>query len=368
MERAVRRRPFVFLLLIAASQSPATAQVLASREEVALLRARLQHDSCDAQGFYTLGRALEAFRQYEAADSAYQTAVAINPGLSGAWLGAGSVFDDYKRHWDRVRRISPDSAARERQRREAMVRRAFLLDPFPGLDERPMFGTLESGASLGRLEWYKQELTRARGGIDSLPPLLLWYHAWFAAREVKYQAAIEDVRALVRILADAERASRTINLPVRAKDFRYALADLYHLSGNPQMAAQLYRDVIAEDLGNYMAHVQLARLADAAHDTARGLRERQAAVDANPEDHTLVLDLGTALQRAGRFPEAESAFRQARVINPRDPWVHYRLGALLDDRGSRDDARAALTTFLSVAPAAWTDPIADARRRLGHLQ
>ncbi len=362
------RRSLLLPLLIAACwPAVTTAQIVASRAEIAQLRTRLQRDSCDAQGFYDLGRALEVFQQYEAADTAYRTALAINPQLSGAWLGAGTIFDDYRRHWDRIRRISPDSASRERERREAMVRRAFLLDPFTGVDERPIFGAFESGETLGHLEWYKQELVREHGSIDSLPPLLLWLHAWFATREMKYQAAIEDVRALVRILADAERASRSINLPVRAKEFRYALAGLYHLSGNPRMAAQLYRDVIAEDLGNYMAHVQLARIADADHDTALGLRERQAAVDANPEDHSLVLDLGMALQRAGRLEDAEAAFRQARSLNGRDPWVHYRLGALLDDRGARADARTALTTFLAVAPPAWSAPIADARRRLEHL-
>jgi tetratricopeptide (TPR) repeat protein len=249
-----------------------------------------------------------------------------------------------------------------------MVRRAFLLDPFYGTAERPMLGGLQGARTLEHLEWYKQELTRERGSVDSLPPFLLWVHAWYAARAFHYGAAIEDVRSLVRILDAFERAQRRIDLPVRAKDFRYALADLYHLSGNHLMAAQLYRDVIAEDLGNYMAHVQLARIADATHDTALGLRERRAAVNANPEDHTLELDLGLALQRAGQLPAAESAFRQARALNRRDPWVHYRLGVVLDDLGARDEAREALTTFLAVVPPAWGTPIADARGRLGHLQ
>lgn len=345
-----------------------TSAQTATRDEVAQLRVRLRTDSCDALGFYRLARALESFHQFDAADSAYRTALTIDPQLSGAWLGAGVVQDENRRYWQGLRRLGGDSAAHERGRRDAMVRRAFLLDPFTGTSERPTLGTFRGEEALGRLEWYKQEILRERGSIDSLPPMLLWTHAWLAARDLKFQAAIEDMQALLRVANAIEQQQRTIGLPVRAKDFRYALANLYHLSGDPGMAAQLYRDVIAEDLGNFMAHVQLARIAEARGDSARGLRERRAAVDANPDDQKLVLDLGVALQRAGRLDDAEASFRQARSVNPRDPWVHYRLGALLDERGSREEARTALTTFLSLAPATWTEPRADATRRLEHLR
>ena len=180
-----------------------------------------------------------------------------------------------------------------------------------------------------------------------------------AQREV-----VDIVRGLLRIAAARVGSDSADVLPTDVTFIRYSLAVLYHRAGDRETAAQLYREVLAEDIGNYMAHVQLARIHEVNGDTAAALRERRAAADANPEDHSLLRDLGVALQRAGQPAQAEEALRQARALNRRDPLVHYQLGVLLDERGSRDSARTALETFLRVAPSGWATRIADARQRL----
>jgi tetratricopeptide (TPR) repeat protein len=246
-----------------------------------------------------------------------------------------------------------------------MIRRSLALDPLVSpSDAVATAGAPPTGQVFAFLDMLRTSALRRRGSLDSVPPGLLWDHARAAARDFQYPPAIADVRALVRVASAREQQGLTEVEPFRLADFRYMLADLYHLAGDRATAATLYREVLTDDIGMFMAHVQLARIAEAEGDTARGLDERRAAADANPEDHTLVLDLGVALHRAGRLEAAETALRQARALNARDPWVHYRLGVLLDVRGKREEAVETLRTFVRIAPAAWTAPLTDARARL----
>lgn len=356
-----RRRLALFLALLLVP--PAKAQVLTG-EQLTELRGRVRRDSCDAALFYYFGRVLAARRQWDAADSAFQQAIAINPQLASAWVAAGVIQNPNSRYWDRLRRAGEAAVEREHGRRDAMVRRGRIIDPFFGLGELPIVGRPESSEGFAILDRWLTGAVQRHGTLDSVPPGLLWVHSRAAVGDFRYAVAIADLRALLRIVAARQLDDSTGVVPVEVTLVRYALAVLHDLAGDRRTATQLYRDVLAEDIGNFMAHVHLARIHEAAGDTAAALRERQAAVDASPEDHTLLLDLGVALQRSGQLARAEEVLRRARELNRRDPQVHYRLGVLLDERGARDSARTVLTTFLQVAPAGWTTPIADARRRL----
>ena len=68
-----------------------------------------------------------------------------------------------------------------------------------------------------------------------------------------------------------------------------------------------------------MAHVQLAGLAEMERDFTTAIVERRRAVDANPDDPSLLTDLGVTLGKAGQMEEAVAMLERAADANPRIP-------------------------------------------------
>jgi tetratricopeptide (TPR) repeat protein len=62
------------------------------------------------------------------------------------------------------------------------------------------------------------------------------------------------------------------------------------------------------------------------------------ALEATADNSETRFNLGTALQRAGRFEEAEEQFRTGLRMNPRDSRIYNSLGALVQNMGRTDDA------------------------------
>jgi superkiller protein 3 len=145
------------------------------------------------------------------------------------------------------------------------------------------------------------------------------------------------------------------------------MAALHQKAGRTDQAIELYRQVAAADAGNYMAHVQLARLFEATKDYPHAVAERVNAVNANPDDASLLLDLGITLGKAGMMPQAESRLQMAADLNPRDPRPHFWLGVSQMEQGKNAEARASFTRFLALAPSRYDRQIAMAKDRLAQL-
>jgi Flp pilus assembly protein TadD len=107
---------------------------------------------------------------------------------------------------------------------------------------------------------------------------------------------------------------------------------------------------------------------ETARDYPRAVQERVSAVDANPDDPSLLLDLGVTLGKAGMLPQAETRLKLASEANPRDPRAYYWLGLAQMDQGKQAEARATLSRFLELAPSRYERQIAIARERLTRLQ
>jgi tetratricopeptide (TPR) repeat protein len=69
-----------------------------------------------------------------------------------------------------------------------------------------------------------------------------------------------------------------------------------------------------------------------------------------PSDADLTADLGGAYEAAGRWAEAESAYRRALTIDPEFADVRRSLAALLERRGAGDEARRQIEAALRVQP------------------
>lgn len=379
---AIRLLLALTLLVLPAAAAAQSLRINADPEE---LERRARADSNDPAAQYNAAMGWWSRERYDRADTALSRAVALDPSFAAAWLARAVVHDRNNRYWNQLRRQGDTAVAAEQRRRQGYYRRAFLIDPF--VDVRVL-------GSVIRREWgdwdtndftegfqylvegrYREAHVRfetlvrllGRRGIDRVPEILLWFHQLAAVRADSVAAAITSTEALLN-KSLAREASDTVRfVPLATNEFRYILAALYGRAGRRAEAARLYQEVLTNDIGHYAAHVQLARLFEAAGDHVNAVAERRLAVEVSPEDHTLQIDLGTALARANRWEEAEVALRQATEMGPRDPRGFYRLGIVSQQLGRRAEARAALERFLELAPSRQANVIADARSRLAAL-
>lgn len=203
---------------------------------------------------------------------------------------------------------------------------------------------------------------------DRIPSTVLWWHGLASARVERWPEAIWDFEKLMDRSLAPVRSDSLVQFPLRTNEYRYVLGYLKHRAGRLNEAIDLYRESIANDVGLYMAHARLAEIYEAARMTDQALTSRRNAVNANPEDGTLLLDLGKALANAGRMREAVDPLRQAVQINPRDPRPHFYLGLALEQLGQKPEARTSLDQFISLAPSRYERQIALAKQRLDALR
>jgi tetratricopeptide (TPR) repeat protein len=199
---------------------------------------------------------------------------------------------------------------------------------------------------------------------------LLFWHGLAAAHANQHEEAVKDFQAVLGNFLDVENRSKDSSLqvvPLRTNEYRYILAVMQQRAGHSNEAIVLYREALKNDLGLYMAHVRLADVYEDHGMMSEAAAERRAAVDANPEDATLVLALGKTLARVGQWADAEKAMQQAAEQNPRDARIPYLLGIIEQQLKKPAEAKAAFTRFLSLAPSRYGPQISDAKQRLAAL-
>ena len=100
----------------------------------------------------------------------------------------------------------------------------------------------------------------------------------------------------------------------------------------------------------------------------RGTAMQMSAVDANPDDASLLLDLGVTLGKAGVMPQAETPLLRAPAASPCDCRPCFWLGLARTEEGEKPEARESNTHFLALAPSRHNRQIGTARDRLAQLQ
>lgn len=152
-------------------------------------------------------------------------------------------------------------------------------------------------------------------------------------------------------LADAHVPHRRITKSV--KDLRRHLPESMPLSGL-SICAVADRVVVREgdsrwqaDSGQYL----LAFEGDPSNGSLSVIeRADTRAAAAHPGDWEARIDRGLALYEAGRFAEAEHAYREAIAIRSDDAIPHYNLGVLLEDMKRIPEAAAAYMAALRCDP------------------
>ncbi len=369
---------FTFRMLALAAAAPWLSCASAPRgpmdfevvvpEKIEVLHARLQQDTNDPVAHYNMAMGYWGEKLYDRADSELRNAVALDPEFALAHLALALVQMPNGEHWQVLRRHGGDTAlAAEVRFREQQYTRAFMIDPF--LDLRPL-GMFRGGyeSSYENLTHLLQLLaTRFRQPRDSMPVLLLWEHSLAAARSNHLADAVADVQLLARRSRVRDNYDSVSSAPLVTNQYLYMLAALLQRGGDRPDAIRLYQEVLNNDLGNYEAHVQLARIYEQQTDWGEALAERRAAIAANPENHVLEMQLGVTEYRAGAMADAEGTLREARDDAPRDARVYYWLGTVQQARSEAADARTSFGMFLQLVAPRDTAQIAEVRRRLATL-
>lgn len=375
--------PLRVLLVLATTTGLRAQQPAATLEG---LRATAQHDSNDALAHYQLAVGFANARFGDSAIRELRTTIAIDPQLAPAYALLGRYLLQVQLHdlfvVGAINHKFRDTTVRDTTPRAGrMLRTAFLLDPLveygrPDLFVLPFYwhGTLQRAfrhLDQGRFDQARQDfgeiIQRTRHDPRSIPFVALWYHALVTLHLGLVDSAIVDGEVLLDQALRREAEAPAGSLPGQSPEILYILAHLHQRGGHLQEAERLYRQVLEQNIGVYTAHMELARIHEAQGRWDEAIGERRSAIDVNPDDPSLVFDLGVTLANAGRDSLAFETLQAAMTANPRETRASYALGIVAARLHRYDEARSALERFLGLAPTRYSSQIADARTRLQAL-
>jgi tetratricopeptide (TPR) repeat protein len=393
-----RRSPVPLLLLCAVLVTPLAAQRIKLPVGLKELESVAQKDSLDPAAHYNVALAYWNEKRYDDAERELKLSAVMDPKLAEAYLAL--AYLPYARRpklWaeedaDRV----PEEWKASMAESDRMYRRAFLVNPMvdlriagattPPKDSRwetlypdtyefyfQAFDDMLQGdyeQAHGRFVKLHRERRLAGPGQGKLPRFVYWYEGLSAAHTSRWDEAVTAFEYLI----DEEKAreekhkDELIRIPLQTNEYRYFLAHIQHEAGRPGEAMKLFREALEGDIGLYMAHVQMANMYEQDRNYPEAITERQRAIDANPDDASLLMDLGVTLGKAGRYGEAEEALQRAAEANPRDARIAFWLGLCQIEESKPAEAKASLTHFVAVAPSRWQKQIGMANQRLAGLQ
>lgn len=391
------RRSLALWCTLALAAPPAVAQFRLP-VKLAELEQRALADSNDPAAHFNVALAYWNAKRWDDAEREFRLAVLIDPQFAEGWLALSRLpFAKRLKLWDDIaeRRVSSEDLPRVEEAYR-LYQRALLIDPLVDLRAeaaaRPaksaywmasewltqiyeyLFGGFDdilSGkyeAAYGRFDRIVGDAP-TRGEREALPQFVYYFRGLAAGHIGRWNDAIADFdRLLARSLARQSPDSLVYYIPIETNQYRYMLGVLHQRAGNLEEADRYYRTALENDIGLYMAHARLATIAESRANWSTAVTERRAAVNANPEDASLLLDLGRTLTTIGDFGAAEDALQQSTTANPRDPRPVYYLGIVQHMLTKREEARESFRRFIALAPSRYFRQVEDAKQRLAALQ
>jgi tetratricopeptide (TPR) repeat protein len=395
MRQFVVRCAAAALTLAVIAPTPAHAQSARLLVPLAQLEATAQKDSADPLAHYDVALGYWMAKRWDDAERELRRAIAIEPKTAAAYLALAYLpYARREKLWDEERKgkvpLELQAAVEESYHNYS---RAFLIDPLVDLKILGLMLPSAQAVTSSRSEanWY---VTVTRGFVlfwggqydqaftwfddilkqvnpksrDQVSDWFYTYHGLAAAHSGRYDAASADFHLMLdrAIKAEkSERVQRFARLP--SNELRYVLANIMQVAGRQDSAAALYQEALANDLGLYMAHAQLANIAEENHDWNAAILERRRALETNPEDPSLAFDLGATLAYGRRYQEAVAPLQQAQAANPVNARIPYILGLVELHLGDTVGARASLERFLAIAPSRFGEQVNDAKQKLAQL-
>ena len=366
--------------------------------KLADLEQRVRADSNDPAAHFNVALGYWNAKRWPDADRALRTAIQLDARFAPAYIALNYLpFAQRSALWEEVRENRVPEEWKDRmEESDRLFRHAYMIDPlvelrsgdvvssrstayldvlerifgehvrdyFDGLDQ---YFTGEYQKAYDRFARVINELDGDRHP-DRVPSTVFWWHGLAAAHVEKWPDAIADFERLIDRSLERTRRDSLVHFPLRTNEFRYVLAYVKQRSGEVNPAIDLYREAITNDIGLYMAHVRLAEIYETAGRLPQAVESRRNAVNANPENPSLLLDLGKTLAAAGQLTDAAEALRQATSANPRDPRPPFFLGLVLEQLGQKDAARTAFNQFIALAPSRYDRQIAMAKQHLDALR
>lgn len=394
----MRRTVWVGCCVAALSVSPLAAQQLKLPVDLAELETRARRDSNDAAAQYNVALGYWSAKRYDEAERSLKQAIGIEPRFAPALLALSFLpYAQNKRLWDlELENEVPRELTPALEQSGRYYSRAFMADPLVDLtimgavnphkidmlDAEDYLGEViglyiqgfqdcqegKYADGVGRFATLIREIGGERYP-GRVPYGVLWYQGVAAGHVGRYDLAIANFQRLLdaSVAAQEKKRNDLIHVPLKTNEYRYFLATMMQLAGRTDEALVLYREVLTTDLGVYMANVQRANIYESRKRYPEAIVERQAAINANPDDASLLLDLGVTLGKAGQFAEAAHILRQAADQAPRDARPLFWLGIAETQLGHKDEARAAFTSFIARAPSRLGRQLDLARQRLAAL-
>jgi len=382
-----------FVLAAALPCSALVAQQLQPSKDIPRLESLVRVDSNDAQLHYQLGVAYWSRKRFDDAERSFRTAIAIERRFAAGYLALSYL--PYARRKQLFKeqeqgKVPPEwrDALTEADRQRRL---AFLINPMVDLqiigavvptNEGIYFGNqivivLDPFSAFVRgnyrtaygifNEWVTEQ--EKKKGRDSVSSGLLWFRGLSGGHIGEHATAISDFERLLARGVSAETSSTTHGpIPLMTNDYRYILALLNYRAGRYAESIALYREALGNDVGLFMAHVQMGKMYEERQQWTDAIEHFRHAVATNPDDPSLLLDLGTVLREAGNLSESETTLRSAMSANGRDTRVLYHLGLTLDQAGKKSEAREVFARFLDLAPSRYNRQITDVQQRLAALQ
>jgi tetratricopeptide (TPR) repeat protein len=351
-------------------------------------------DSNDAIAHYFVALAYWNEKRYEEAERSLRLSMMLDPKYAEPHLAL--AYLPYARRpklWQERDKVPEEWKARvDESDRE--YRRAFLINPF--VDLRIIGAVTPRDEGFWRFDYpelyeffqkpyddiftgrYPQacrgfEQLERRWAVVARGPLprnVYWFKTLCAARIGQVDQAIEAMDLLLKEQEryEDENSKKLVFTELRTNEYRYIKAILLQAQGKKEDAIALFRTVLEQDIGVYMAHVRMASLYQEDKQWAEAIAERQHAVNANPDDPSLLLDLGVTAGLANDLDLSIDALSRAGEANPRLAEVAFWTGMVELLRGNREEAKRSLTLFLAIAPSRWQGKIEVAQKRLEELQ
>lgn len=391
----------LFPLALLTAAAPVSAQRIKLPVKLEELEQRVKADSNDAAAHYNVALGYWNEKRFDDAERALKMAVAIEPRFAPAHLAL--AFIPFARRPKLRDEIWGDALSEDQvqvlKQSDREYRHAFLIDPLVDLrilavvsrgkpnfvDMNNYFGEVWALYFQGFADCEEGKYEDCHGRFAALirevdgdrfperiPPSVHWYKGIAAAHVGKYDIAERHFRTLIGLSEEWARKREAkgdlTRVPMETNEYRYTVATILQAAGRTTEAIAMFKEVLNNDIGFYMANVRLANIYEAARDYPHAVQERLNAANVNPDDASLLTDLGVTLGKAGMMPQAETRLQAAADANPRDTRSLYWLGVAQQELGKTAEARAAFARFVELAPSRYQPQVALAKDRLARLQ
>lgn len=278
-----------------------------------------------------LARVYHAYSFFESAEPAYRNALVLEPGVFDWVYLLASLYQD---------------EGRLAQAELYLIRGAALNQQYPPLWER-----------LGEIYLQQGKLDQSQSAFEQLiklnPKSSVAYFGMgqIARQKEQPELAVQHLTKALELLPDANRIRYVLGLAYRDLGEKDKAKEHLSLAGKvgPKENDPIYEEMRAMRAGSQVYAAEGSTAFNAGR-YGEAAELYQAALKANPEDHSLYVNLGIALAKAGKVNDALAAFQKGGELDPDNPNLYYNMGLVLKQAGNQLRAASALKQAYKLAP------------------